>query len=53
MNPNQEATLEDSVVEHLIHADLYEQDIDAAADGYEASKRRRRTVIVTDDNPWE
>ena len=39
-------------LEQIVHADLYEQDIDAAAEDYEAGKRR--TKIVNDnDNPWE
>ena len=50
-------TMPDEWVEEVglyqnVHADLYKQDIDAAADDYEAQKRR--TKIVNDnDNPWE
>lgn len=47
----QHEAMEDAAIDQIVHADLYEQDIDSAADDYEASKRR--TVIVTDDNPWE
>lgn len=42
---------EEAAVEFANHPDLYLQDIDAAADDYQASKRR--TTIIDNDNPWE
>ena len=44
--------MEEVGLDQIIHPDLYEQDVDAAADDHEAQKRR--TKIVNDnDNPWE
>lgn len=42
---------EEAAIEFANHPDLYLQDIDAAADDHQASKRR--TTIIADDNPWE
>jgi len=42
--------MEEAAIEQMVHADLYEQDIDSAADDHAA---QRRSVIVVKDNPWE
>ncbi len=42
--------MEEAAVEQMVHADLYEQDIDSAADDYAA---QRSAAIVSDDNPWK
>lgn len=52
MASDYEAMMEDAALEQMLNADMYEQDIDMAAEDYEA--RKRRTKIVTDNNnPWE
>ena len=47
-----EEMMEEAAIEEAIHPELYEQDIDAMAEDYVAS---RHTVVVVndDDNPWE
>ncbi len=42
-----------AATEQEIRSDLYEQDIDAAADDYEARKRRATQLELPLDNPWE
>lgn len=48
-----DALAELAAIEQEIRPDLYEQDIDAAADDYEARKRRNVQLELPLDNPWE
>ena len=48
---NAEAAMEDAAVEQMVHPDLYEQDIDSAADEHEATKRPTQLELPL-DNPW-
>lgn len=45
--------MEEVGLDQILHPDLYEQDIDAAAEDYEASKPRATKVVISNDNPWE
>ena len=44
--------MEEAAIEQMNHPDMYEQDIDAAADEYEASKPPHK-VVNDNINPWE
>lgn len=46
-----EAAMEDAAVEQMVHPDLYEQDIDSAAEDYEARKKPTQLELPL-DNPW-
>lgn len=53
MSPDYEAMMEEAAVDQIVHPELYEDNIDLAADDF-MERQERRTVIVNDnDNPWE